>query len=35
LAKMTAKYTFAELNDNLKLGQSYLWLFDNVKALLN
>ena len=24
LAKMTAKYTFAELNDNLKLGQSYL-----------
>ena len=24
LAKMTAKYTFAELNPNLKLGQSYL-----------
>ena len=24
LAKMTAKYTFAELHDNLKLGQAYL-----------
>ena len=24
LAKMTAKYTFDELNDNLKFGQSYL-----------